>query len=300
MELPAISDSDLADRSEALLLGMTWAETNFSQGTAWTLAADLAESLVSEGTLDPQDLLRRWSGSKPSPDFGSTSLTALALELFRRGFPSQGLGEAAARLRPGRSGDGPLPRVLPIAIAARRDGAKLKRWAALAAGVTHADPSSRLAAVAACLLARDLLTHSLEDSLPRVGQALREEAPPRLAEVFLRPSRTGEPLTGDDAVAVLSQAIHSLHDAPGPQAAVAAARGWADPGSTALALTGGLAGAAFGTSTFGPDLQGIGDGVRQRLLGLSAQLVSLQAGPRGRTAPTTGRGSRVGNGQGPH
>ncbi|MGC1194566.1 MAG: ADP-ribosylglycohydrolase family protein, partial [Candidatus Dormiibacterota bacterium] len=147
MELPAISETDLRDRSRGILLGLACGESIYGTLAFTHLALELGESVIGRGEIEPELLLERWERLEPESSPRPGSITAQALRLFGEGFPAEGLGEATARLVPDRSGDGPLPRALPLAIAARRDGALLKRWANQSASVTHSDLTSRIATV---------------------------------------------------------------------------------------------------------------------------------------------------------
>ncbi|MGH7692908.1 MAG: ADP-ribosylglycohydrolase family protein [Candidatus Dormibacteria bacterium] len=298
MELPSISEAALRQRSRAILLGMASAEAATGPVFHSRFALELGESLLRQGSVDRGLLLERWSrlGGDARPPAGS--ITGEAIHLFREGFPAEGLGEAAARLIPNRSGDGPLPRALPVAIAARRDGATLKRWAERSASATHADITSRMAAVASSLLARDLLTRGLEESLARVGQALREEAPLRLSQLFRHPRPGDPPEPGDDAVAVLSQAVGALNGAGDLEGALDEAEVDCRPGSATLALTGGLAGAAFGIDLNSPRLRRLETGLRERLDALAEGLVSFELSQRGPRPASSGLAPHRSNGSG--
>ena len=277
MELPTISDAELRERSRGILLGMACGESSCGRLALTTLALELGESLVARGSVEPELLLERWAklepGSRPRPG----SITAQALRLLEEGFPAEGLAEATARVVPERSGDGPLARALPLAVATRRDGAQLKRWANQSAWVTHSDLTSRMATVGSCLLARDLLTRGLEESLARVAQALREEAPLRLSRAFRKPTRGEWPESGDDAVAVLSQSTYALAAASDLEGVLQELENQDRPNQGTLALAGGLAGAAFGVDGSSPRLASLDQAFRHRLEALADQLVDFEA-----------------------
>jgi hypothetical protein len=241
------------------------------------LALELGESLVARGAVEPELLLERWARLEPEYSLRPGSITAQAFRLFGEGFPAEGLAEATARVVPDRSGDGPLARALPLAIAARQEGALLKRWADQSALVTHSDLTSRMATVGSCLLARDLLTRGLEESLARVAQALREEAPLRLSRAFHHPSRGDWPEPGDDAVAVLSQAAHALAAASDLDGVLQEVENQDRPNQGALALAGGLAGAAFGIDPSSRRLADLDRSLRLRLEELADRLVDFEA-----------------------
>ncbi|MGA7362493.1 MAG: ADP-ribosylglycohydrolase family protein [Candidatus Dormiibacterota bacterium] len=276
MELPAISETDLRDRSRGILLGLACGESIYGTLAFTHLALELGESVIGRGEIEPELLLERWERLEPESSPRPGSITAQALRLFGEGFPAEGLGEATARLVPDRSGDGPLPRALPLAIAARRDGALLKRWANQSASVTHSDLTSRIATVGSCLLARDLLTRGLEESLARVAQALREEAPLRLSRALHRPARDELPESGDDAVAVLSQAIHALAAGSDLEGVLQEVENQERPAPGAMALAGGLGGATFGIDPSSRRLAKLDQALRLRLEELADHLVDFE------------------------
>ena len=288
MELPAISAAELRERSRAILLGMACGEAVAGESTLTRLALDLGESVATEERVDPESVLRRWSdrGTDPGPRPGS--VTGQALRLYGQGFPAAGLAEATARLVPDRSGDGALVRALPLAVAARRDGARLKLWADQSAAITHSDLTSRMATVGGCLLARDLLTRSLEESLARVAQAIREEAPLRLARAFRRPDMGEGPEPGDDAVAVLSQAIHASAGTADLDGVLAELENQAGSGPGVMALAGGLAGAATGIDPDSARVSGLDPALRRRLEALADRLVTFESEEHGPASGVAG------------
>lgn len=277
VELPTISDEELRRRASGVLLGMACGELAAGSLTLTSLALDLGESVVEMGRVEPGAILERWvslpPGARPRPG----SITGQALRLFQEGFPAEGLADAAARLVPERSGDGPLVRALPLAILARRNGALLKSWADDSALVTHSDLTTRTATVGACLLARDLLTRGLEESLARIDQALREEAPLRLARTFRMPGRAEWPEPGDDALAILGQAIHALARSRDLEGVLQELENQDQPNSGAQALGGGLAGAAFGIDPSSRRLDQIDEAFRRRADRLAPALVDFEA-----------------------
>jgi hypothetical protein len=276
MELPTISDEELRRRASGVLLGMVCGEHAADSLTLSTLALDLGESVVANGRVVPGSILERWILLPPGEGPRPGSITGQALRLFQEGFPAEGLADATARLMPERSGDAPLVRALPLALLARRNGALLKSWADESALITHSDLTTRMATVGTCLLARDLLTRGLEESLARVDQALREEAPLRLAHTFRMPGRAEWPELGDDAVAVLSQAIHALARARDLEGVLQELENQDRPNAGAQALGGGLAGAAFGIDPNSRRLAQINDSLRLRCELLAQELVDFE------------------------
>lgn len=277
MELPTISDGELRRRASGILLGMACGELTAGSLTLTRLALDLGESVVETGRVGAETLLERWVLLPPGAGPRPGSITGQALRLFQEGFPAEGLADATARLVPERSGDGPLVRALPLAIVARRDGVLLKSWADESALITHSDLTTRMATVGTCLLARDLLTRGLEECLARVDQALREEAPLRLARTFRMPGRAEWPEPGDDAVAILSQALHALARARDLDGVLEELENQDRPNAGAQALGGGLAGAAFGIDPSSPRMSLIDEALRRRTERLAQELVDFEA-----------------------
>ena len=277
MELPTISDEELRRRASGVLLGVACGELAAGSLTLTRLALDLGESVVETGRVEAGTILERWVLLPPGAGPRPGSITGQALRLFQEGFPAEGLADATARLVPERSGDGPLLRALPLAILARRNGALLKSWADDSALITHSDLTTRMATVGTCLLARDLLTRGLEESLARVDQALREEAPLRLARTFRMPGRAEWPEPGDDAVAILSQAIHALARSRDLEGVLQELENQDRPNAGARALGGGLAGAAFGIDPSSRRLDQIDETLRRRSERLAQELVDFEA-----------------------
>jgi|GEM_PF-4931602 len=293
MELPTISDEELRRRASGVLLGMICGELAAGSLTLSTLALDLGESVVADGGVEPGSMLERWISIPAEVAPRPTSVTGQALRLFQEGFPAEGLADATARLMPDRSGDAPLVRALPLALLARRNGVLLKSWADETALITHSDLTTRMATVGTCLLARDLITRGLEESLARVDQALREEAPLRLARTFRMPGRAEWPEPGDDAVAILSQAIHALARARDLEGVLQELENQDRPNAGAQALGGGLAGAAFGIDPRSRRLGQIDDAVRRRSERLAQELVEFEARDHATRRATNGAAMKL-------
>lgn len=222
----------LPDGAAGLLVGIALGEHLGSRGAPGGLplteeALAVAEVLLDRGEVDRGELMWRWL-TLPAPA------------------PTSATPESS----PGRLGRPrlPLARCLPIAVAAAGSGGAAREWAEAAATTTHPGAEARLTAIGATLLARDLLTRSLGDSLVRLGQALREDAPENLLRSLV-PGEPGEAVSeGESEAEVLRAAIHCLSYAESFEAALdeATSRGLA--GDQLPALVGGLAGARFGRS----------------------------------------------------
>jgi len=285
----------LASRARGLLLGLALGEAARSRPTAASLrltaqATVVAEALLATGRPEPADLLSRWLAVSQTAPERPGSVTGEALRLFQRGLAAPEVAASVAAMIPGRSGDSPLGRCLPIAIACRGSGATLREWTQRCAGATHAERISQLAAVAAAMLARDLLTHSLADSLPRVAQALREDSPTSLIAALHAPRPGAGMPEGNDASAVLAASIQAVSEGRNwsETVAIAASRGVA--GDTAPALAGALAGARWGLDALPEvNLRELPGALQIRLAQLAVDLLSLMpAGPA--TAATRGGG----------
>lgn len=279
-------------RAEGLLLGLALGEGASSPGSTTALrlttqAVAVAEALLAGGPFQPADLLPRWLGDSLKIPERPGSITGEALRLFQRGLPAPELASAVATMVPGRAGDAPLSRCLPIAIAARENGVILRGWVRRCTGATHADPISQLAALAAAMLARDLLSRPLDDCLPRVAQALREDSPESFTAILHTP-RPGAGLpAGDDAAGVLAAAVQALCEGRdwAETVAIAASRGMA--GDSAPALAGALAGARWGVVALPEvNLRQLPSSFRVRLSQLARDLSGLEAEPM---APFAGR-----------
>lgn len=290
---PPTSGELVGPRAEGLLLGLALGEatpTSYGGNTGLRLtsqAVAVAEALLAHGPPQPADLLPRWLAISQTISERPGSITGEALRLFRRGLADPELASAVATMVPGRSGDAPLSRCLPIAIAARESGVTLRRWVRRCTVATHAEPISQLAALAAVMLARDLLSRPLEDCLPRVAQALREDSPESFTAILHTPRPGAGMPEGDDASGVLAAAVQALCEGRdwAETVAIAASRGVA--GDSAPALAGALAGARWGVAALPEvNLRQLPNPLRVRLSQLAWDLLSLQ---RELMAPVPGR-----------
>ncbi|MHB8331668.1 MAG: ADP-ribosylglycohydrolase family protein, partial [Candidatus Dormibacteria bacterium] len=244
---PVTSPAAVRSHAQGLLLGLALGEAAQRRGPDPTArltgqATALAEALLARGRPEPADLLARWLALSQACPERPGSITGEVLRLFAVGLPATGLARAVAGMVPERSGDSVLSRCLPVALACHDSGGTLRAWVQRCAAATHAEPIAQLAAIATAMLARDLLTRPLEDCLPRVAQALREESPESFIAILHAPRPgTGMP-GGDDAQGVLAASIQALCDGRDWTEAVAIATSRGVPGDTAPAHTGALAG----------------------------------------------------------
>lgn len=236
------------DAARGMLLGMAAGELAGGDAAlplTWH-ALTLAESLREVGRLVPGRVVAAWLELPDEHQLPRGSTTGIALWMAARGLDASQLGPAAAAATGAAALDLPLVRVLPVALAASRSGAATRAWAQLAAGITHGELLAQLAAVATALLARDLLTLDLEDSLVRTAQSVREEAP-EVFQRWLRPPDPGAGIPeGSGAPEVLGAAVAALAGARTWGEAVGAASSRGTPQDQLPALVGGLAGARWG------------------------------------------------------
>lgn len=202
---------DLEGRILAALAGAVAGErrSGTTAGTAQLLSA--AESLAHAGAYDPDDLTARGLDQLPAPGLAGLTLRAVAY----------GLASPADR---------PL----------------LRRSAHRSARLAGADEGTAMTAVAAAVLAADLLRFDLGWCLARLHQTLLEEAPLALLH-RLQPLDDSEPLRGDsDPGAALQIAITALHRAETVPDVLEELAAYGEELSVATALAGSLAGARSG------------------------------------------------------
>lgn len=212
-----ITIDGLAERIEAACFAALSAEAMASGPAAADDFLLVAESLGSLGRLDDEDLLRRGLGALPR------------------------CGAA-----------GVLLRVLPLALMSPLDRPRLRRDAQRCASLAPADEGAVVTAVAAALLAADLLRFDLDTALIRVRQSLLEEAPRALLD-RLTPLPADHPLEGDeDPSLALQLAITALDRAQGVPAVLALLGDGGRPHAS-LTLAGTLAAAREGLAGAGDD-----------------------------------------------
>jgi ADP-ribosylglycohydrolase len=284
MQLLRSSPEALEDHAQGLLLGLALGE--LAGGRRGDAVQELpvvnqvlvvAEILATGRSPDPASLLAGWAALPRSAHPGSVS--AEAVTLYEGGLPVEEVAIAVARVLPDRSGDAPLTSCLPFALACHGSGAAIKAGARRCAAVTHASPTSQLAAIATAMLARDLMILGLPDCLARVSQAVRTEASRDLLAALHLPE-PGEGLPeGDDAISLLAATVQSLAEGQDWEESTATATSRSAPGDRLPALVGALAGGRCGLGalpTKGRDL--LPRGLEEHLCGLAVQLVRIGAG----------------------
>lgn len=211
------------------------------------MALALAESLAASGRLDPADLAGRfvcWFKTDP-PDVGNQ--TRRVLSLIAKGLSWREAGEQAARQQPNSAGNGSLMRCWPVAVAAWQDQPRLIEESILQSRVTHDHPDCNTAcAFVNCMIARliqgDTIRQSFEHSLnavPLTGQMQEMVLAAALKE------RAALPNTGW-VLHTLESALWGLLTTGSFEEAVVQVANLGDDADTAAAVTGALAGAAYG------------------------------------------------------
>ncbi len=254
-------------------------------GAPAALALAGAESWVAHRQVVAVDCAERWRAALAAGAAEPGAITSAALGAFADGATLDRAAAVAARIRPGRPGDGALVRALPLVLAAGGDRVQLRRAAFRSAQVTHADPVAAFLAVGACLFAADLGRHPVREAARRTVQALCEDLP-GWALAALQPT-TVDP-GGDDGVGVLGAVVGLLAVSDDLEAVVvAAANRGGDPGTVASvgALAGGLAGLRSGPAAIpGRWVDALAPALRARCERLAAALpvpatVPVPAGP---------------------
>jgi ADP-ribosylglycohydrolase len=156
----------------------------------------------------------------------------------------------AGSVRPNGLGNGSLMRILPLALAGRRqDEATLVRWASQASAVTHGDPLPRVACALYVLIARRLLDRPDRpgEALERARRALTRHAvgtdlAPALGPLMAWQSRTG----GGHVADAFWSAWDAFAGAESYPDAVVRAVSYGNDTDTTAAIAGGLAGIRWG------------------------------------------------------
>jgi hypothetical protein len=207
---PPIDWTAHAARVEAAFLGALTGERAAQAPAAAGDLLEVADSIVSMGTLDDQDLRRR--GLTGSSQAGPAGL---------------------------------LLRALPVGLLCPLDRPRVRRDAYRVAALATADEATAIAAIATALLVADLTRFDPRTALVRVRQSLLEDAPLALLDRLRWPAPPA-PDGDDDPISALHIAVASLDGAVGVEAAVLAAT---SPGRRgALSLAGALAGAHLGAA----------------------------------------------------
>jgi len=202
---------DLDGRLGAALAGAVAGERRAGVPTGAGQLLDAAESTAERGGFDAEDLARRGLDGLPPSGIASLPLRAVVYGLH-------------------------TPANRPL----------LRRSAHRSARLAGADEGTAMTAVAAAVLAADLLRFDLDWCLARLHQTLLEEAPQALLD-RLRPLPDSAPLRGDaDPGAALQIAITALQRAGSVAEVFAELDAYGEDLAVALSLAGALAGARGG------------------------------------------------------
>lgn len=211
------------------------------------MATCIAESIVATGTVDGDDIARRfveWLHSNPK-DIGTT--TRRALMYLDQGLTWQEAGARTYREAGGQGiGNAGVMRCAPVGLFRYRDLDRLIADTRLSSAITHADPLAQWAAVAVNVAIRELLLNGQQpDFLERIAAVIEERAVAQAVRVI--------PLLGADEVRATGYALHTMQAAlwslthhPTFEEAVVAAVNFGDDADTSGAVTGALAGAREG------------------------------------------------------
>lgn len=185
-----------------------------------------------------------WYRSGPK-DIGIATGRALAMM-------SEGIGwrEAGARLQRetpgGVAGNGAIMRCAPLALRFRTDRDRLVQASIDTARMTHADPRATWGAVALNQALVHLLDgDAVDDILDAAGSGVGE--PAVVDAVRAVPDMSRDDLrSGGYVLDTLAASLWCIRNSDGPEEAIVAAVGLGDDTDTTGAVTGALAGAAYG------------------------------------------------------
>ena len=211
--------------------------------------------------FDPEDQARRilawYEAGAYTPDgdgvFDIGGATFAAVRALQAGVPAERSGSTT----PNALGNGSLMRILPVALAGRReDDATLVARASIASAVTHGEPLARAACALYVLLARRLLDRP-DDPAAALADARR--ALVSLAEGTVLAAASTELLawdrrTGGGHVAdAFWSAWEAASTAGSYEEAVVRAVRFGNDTDTTAAIAGGLAGIRWGVAGIPPD-----------------------------------------------
>lgn len=218
---------------------------SFTDDTEMALA--LAESLLERRSLDPDDLARRFAAwlQRHPPDVGAH--TRRVLSRVAQGVPWREAAAAAQAADPESAGNGSVMRCWPVALVYGDAPETLRAASILQSDVTHPHPDC----AAACVFVNTLIAALLREAPPEAAfeQAL---ALTELDKGFRRmieaaPSRSREDLANTGWVRhTVESAVWGLLTTSSFDEAVVQVANLGHDADTAAAVTGALAGAAYG------------------------------------------------------
>jgi ADP-ribosylglycohydrolase len=242
------------DRVAGLLVGLAAGDEN---GGPTEMALRLAQSLLSCGRYDPDDVFERYLEWHRQGSYDTGTVAGQVFDLAVAGLPA----EAAARqvdlgLGGMTAGCNPAHRASVLAMASWLSTDELVKAATRETGLTHHHPIAADAAVAMTLVCHDHImgrdwregdTHRIAATLHgEVAAALNaarvDHAPPPagIAESTAHLHRGGY------SPGTLRAGLYFAQGATNPADALAAAKRFAGPANYCPVLTGALLGAAFG------------------------------------------------------
>jgi hypothetical protein len=235
---------DLDGRLRAALAGAVAGERRAGVPTGAGQLLEAAESAAAQGGFDADDLVARGLDGLPPAGIAALPLRAVVYGLLT-------------------PADRPL----------------LRRSAHRSARLAGADEGTAKTAVAAAVLAADLLRFDLDWCLARLHQTLLEEAPRALLD-RLRPLPDSAPLRGDgDPGAALQIAITALHRAGGIADVFDELDAYGEDLSVALSLAGALAGSRGGSGDGGASMEGLSPRVESVAAALAERARTLLPPP---------------------
>jgi ADP-ribosyl-[dinitrogen reductase] hydrolase len=210
----------------------------------------LAESLVSLGDFDAEDVMRRyvaWFDTDPI-DVGITIRTVML------GMKSGTSWERASRrahevLGRMTAGNGSLMRTAPIALRFARDPRRRETVALADSALTHFDPLAGWACAALGELIGAAIADELREQLPAIAAHLRDEEP-RVAAVLdeAGAATRAEIVASGYVLDTLKAALWAVLSTASLEDALIAAVNLGDDADTVGAVAGALAGALYGES----------------------------------------------------
>ncbi len=220
---------------------------SFTDDTEMALA--LAETLLASNPFDPDDLVRRfveWYQHAPS-DIGIH--TSKVLSQIAKGMPWRMVTQSAYKANPFNAGNGSVMRCWPVVIAYWDQSTELIRVSQQQSEVTHAHPEC----VAACAFINVMMAEMIKGSPPVEASktALEQiEIPDELHDIILlAPHRKREELRNTGWVRhTIESALWGLFTTHSFEEALIQVINLGADADTAGAVTGALAGAAYGCS----------------------------------------------------
>ena len=209
----------------------------------------LAESLTADG-LDLDRLgagLVAWFHSGPK-DIGDT--TRIALEALAAGTASLDAGASALAIRGERASaaNGAVMRCAPVALRFRRDRERLVRASLESARVTHAESRASWGTVAVNQAIAHLLNGGAISGAPAAAVVEIPNDEVRMAVLDAAERRRDEVRAGGFVLETIGASFWSLLNAGGAREAIEMAVALGDDADSTGAVTGALAGAAYGAS----------------------------------------------------